>query len=273
MLSNDDATVWTFELNKDASFHNGQKFTAKDAVASLNYHRNKDNASAALPLLASVTDIKADGDHTIRIELDQGFADLPWILTDYHLVMLPAKDDSIDFQSATGAGPYKLIDNEPGIRMSLERHDGWHREGAYFDKINMSILNDPNARQAALVSGDVDAVTSVDLKTLSLLSRHPEVEIDNIPSGSAITLPMFCDVAPYDNVDVRLALKHAINREEIIEKIVFGTGIPGNDFHVSPNMPYWPDLPQRKYDPDKAKSLLKKAGASMPPYSQQTPWV
>ena len=260
--ASDDATEWTFELNKNASFHNGKKFTAQDAVASLNYHRDTANASAALPLLSSVTDIKADGDHTIKIELNQGFADLPWILTDYHLVMLPAKDDGgIEWESATGAGPYKIVDNDPGIRIALERHDGWHREGAYFDKIDMSVLNDPNARQAALVSGDVDAVTSVDLKTLSLLSRHPDVEIDNIPSGSAITLPMFCDVAPFDNVDVRLALKHAINREEIIEKIVFGTGFPGNDFHVSPNMPYFPkDIPQRKYDPDKAKFHLKKAG-------------
>ncbi|MEM1163805.1 MAG: ABC transporter substrate-binding protein, partial [Pseudomonadota bacterium] len=79
----------------------------------------------------------------------------------------------------------------------------------------------------------------------------------------AITLPMFCDVAPFDNVDVRLALKHAINREEIIDKIVFGTGFPGNDFHVSPNMPYFPEsIPQRTYDPDKAKFHLKQAGMS-----------
>lgn len=257
-----DAKTWTFELNKNASFHNGRPFTANDAIASLNYHRGDDTTSAAKPLLASVTDIKADGDSTIVIELDQGFADLPWIMTDYHLVMLPANDDgTIDWQSQTGAGPYKIVDHEPGVATALERHDGWHLEGAYFDKVDMTYINDPNARQTALVSGNVDAVSSVDLKTLALLSRHPDVEVDNIPSGSAITLPMFCDTAPFDNVDVRLALKHAINREEIIEKIVFGTGTPGNDFHVSPNMPYFPaDIPQRTYDPDKAKFHLKQAG-------------
>ena len=93
-----------------------------------------------------------------------------------------------------------------------------------------------------------------------MLGRSKDVEVDNVPSGSAITLPMFCDVAPFDNVDVRLALKHAIDREEIVQKILFGTGTPGNDFHVSPNMPYWPDIEQRVYDPDKAKFHLKKAG-------------
>lgn len=261
--ASDDAKSWVFELNKDATFHTGRKFTANDAVASLNHHRGENTTSAAKPLLASVTDIKADGDHTVKIELDQGFADLPWIMTDYHLVMLPANEDgTVDWQSGTGAGPYKLVNNQPGVSMALERHDGWHREGAYFDKVDFTVLNDPNARQTSLVTGDVDSITSVDLKTLGLLKRNGNISIDNTPSGSAITLPMFCDVDPFTSNDVRLALKYAIDREEIVQKILFGTGTPGNDFHVSPNMPYWPDIEQRKYDPDKAKFHLKKAGMS-----------
>ena len=72
-----DARIWTFELNPNATFHDGRKFTARDAVASLNHHRGDDTTSAAKPLLADVTDIRADGDHTLVIELDQGFADLP----------------------------------------------------------------------------------------------------------------------------------------------------------------------------------------------------
>ncbi|MEM6622185.1 MAG: ABC transporter substrate-binding protein [Pseudomonadota bacterium] len=257
-----DAKTWTFELTKDATFHNGQKFTAKDAVASLNHHRGEASTSAAKALLASATDVRADGDHHVVIELDQGFADLPWIMTDYHLTMLPAKaDGTLDWESGIGAGPYMIDKHEPGIGTSLVRHDGWHREGAWFDRIDMTILNDPNARQTALVTGDVDAISSVDLKTMALLNRRRDVEIDNVPSGSAITLPMFCDTAPFDNVDVRMALKLAMDRDEIVEKIVFGTGIPGNDFHVSPNMPYFPEsIPQRTYDPDKAKFHLKQAG-------------
>ena len=259
-----DAATWTFELNKNATFHDGRKFTAKDAVASLNHHRGETTTSAAKALLSSVKEIKADGDHVLKIELTQGFADLPWIMTDYHLAMCPANDDgTIDWQSGTGAGPYQIVENEFGIGTKLKRHDGWHREGAYFDGIEQTVLNDPNARQTSIVTGDVDAITSVDLKTLRLLKRSPDVAIDNVPSGSAITLPMFCDLAPFDDVNVRLALKYAINREEIIEKILFGTGTVGNDYHVSPGMPYAPkDLPQRPYDLDKAKFHLKKAGMS-----------
>ena len=257
-----DAKIWTFELDPKATFHDGRKFTAKDAIASLNHHRGEKSTSAAKALLTTVVDIKAKGDNAIVIELNQGFADLPWIMTDYHLVMLPAKaDGSLDWDNPIGAGPYYMDKYEPGVGVSLKRHEGWHREGAYFDEVEMIQLNDPNARQTALITGDVDSITSVDLKTLALMKRNPNIVVDNVPSGSAITLPMFCDTAPFDNVDVRLALKHAIDRNDIVEKIMFGTTTPGNDFHVSPGMPYYPkDIPQREYDPDKAAFHMKKSG-------------
>jgi peptide/nickel transport system substrate-binding protein len=257
-----DAKVWTFELNKNATFHNGKKFTSADAVASLNHHRGEKSTSGGKALLSSVSDIKAKGDHTLVIELNQGSADLPWFLTDYHLVMLPAKaDGSADWESGTGAGPYEITSHKPGIGTTYKRHGGWHREGAYFDEIEMVGLNDPNARQTALITGDVDAITSVDLKTAALLGRNPNLVVENVPSGSAITLPMFCDVAPFDNLDVRLALKYAVDRQDLVDKIMFGTATVGNDYHVSAGMPYAPtDIPQRPYDPDKAKFHLKKAG-------------
>ncbi|NIO43585.1 MAG: peptide ABC transporter substrate-binding protein, partial [Burkholderiales bacterium] len=123
-----DAKTWTFQLNKNATFHNGKKFTAKDAVASLNHHRGENSTSAAAALLSAVVDIKPQGDHTVVIELNQGFADLPFVMTDYHLAICPAKDDgTIDWQSMNGAGPYKIVDHKPGISTQLVKHDGWHR--------------------------------------------------------------------------------------------------------------------------------------------------
>lgn len=257
-----DAKNWTFKLRPGMTFHSGKPLTAKDAIASLNHHRGEDTTSAAAALLKDVTDIVEDDELTFTVQLSQGNADLPWLMTDYHLAICPANDDgSIDWQSGDGTGPYRIVDGEFGVGFKLARHDNWHLEGAYFDEVELIVLNDPNARQTALVTGDVDAVTQLELKTLALLQRDPNILIDNVPSGAAITLPMFCDTPPFDNVDVRNALKLAIDREDIIQKIAFGTAIPANDFHVSPNMPYWPDLPQREYDPDQARSLLKKAGA------------
>jgi peptide/nickel transport system substrate-binding protein len=193
----------------------------------------------------------------------RGNADLPYLLSDFHLVILPATEDGgVEWRSGIGCGPYRVTDFEPGIRGSFERHDGWHRasEGAWFDAIEMVVLNDPNARQTAIVTGEVDAVTDVDLKTADRLAQAPGVILDDVPSGTHITMPMFCDVAPFDDVNVRLALKHAIGRQEIVDKILFGRGAVGNDHPIAPTMPYHADLPQREQDLDKARWHLKQAG-------------
>jgi len=257
-----DAAQWTFKLNKDAVFHSGKPVTATDVVASLNHHRGEDTTSAAKSLLTDVTDVVADDKNTVTVKLKRGNADLPWLMTDYHLAICPANEDgTANWQSGDGCGPFKIEEGEWGVNWALSRHEGWHLEGPWFDALDMIVLNDPNARQTALITGDVDSVSLVELKTLSLLERNPNIKVDNVPSGAAITMPMFCDRAPFDDVNVRNALKLAINREEIIDKIAFGAGTIGNDFHLAPVQPYWPDdIPQREYDPDKAKSLLKKAG-------------
>ena len=258
-----DAKEWTFKLNDRATFHSGAKVTANDVIASMNHHRGEASTSAAKALLADVEDIVDNGDHSVTFKLASGNADLPWLMTDYHLPICPANEDgSINWQTGDGCGPYKLVEAEFGVQYRFVRHDDWHLEGAYFDEVVVTVLNDPNARQTALVTGDVDAVTQLELKTLALLQRDPNIEIDNIPSAAAITMPMLIDQAPFDNVDVRNALKLSVNRQELIDKIAFGAASPGNDFHHSPAMPYWPDdIPQREYDPEQAKALLKKAGA------------
>jgi peptide/nickel transport system substrate-binding protein len=257
-----DAAQWTFELNPNASFHSGRPLTADDVIASLNHHRGDQSTSAAKALLTDVTDIRKDGDHTVIIDLARGIADLPWLMTDYHFAICPANEDgTIDWQSGDGTGPYKIESGEFGVQWALSRHDGWHLDGAYFDSVEMLVLNDPNARQTALVTGDVDCVSLVELKTLALLERNPNITVDNIPSGAAITMPMHCDTPPFDDVRVRNALKLAMNRDEIVEKITFGAATKANDFHLSPVQPYWPDdIPQREYDPDQARALLREAG-------------
>lgn len=257
-----DAKNWTFRLNPNATFHSGAKLKASDVIASMNHHRGEASTSAAKALLADVEELIDNGDHSITFKLGSGNADLPWLLTDYHLAIVPGNDDgTANWQTGDGCGPYKLVETEFGVAYRLERHDDWHLEGAYFDSVEITVLNDPNARQTALITEDVDAISQIELKTLALLQRNPNIEIDNVPSAAAVTLPMHTDTAPFDDLDVRNALKLAIDRNEMIEKIAFGAATIGNDFHHSPAMPYWPnDIPQREYDPEQAKALLSKAG-------------
>ena len=255
-----DAATWTFKLYEGVEFHNGKPFTAEDAVASLNYHRNEESKSAAKALLEDVEDIKADGAHTVVIKMKSGNADLPYLLSDYHLVMMPSDGEgNVDWQSGIGTGPYKIDSHDPGVQSRLSRHENYHRT-TYFDAVSTTVVNDVSARQSALLTGEFDAISDVDLKTVRLLGRDRNIEIDEVPSGAHCTIPMFCDVAPFDNLDVRLALKYGIDRDEIVDKILLGHGTKGNDHPIGPTLPFHADLPQRDYDPDKAKFHLEKAG-------------
>lgn len=258
-----DAKEWTFKLDPRAVFHSGKKVVADDVIASLNHHRGEKSTSAAKSLLTSVKDIVKIDDYTIKVQMQSGMADLPWLMTDVHLAICPANQDgTINWQSGDGSGPYKLVSAEFGRGFEFKRHDGWHLEGAYFDAVTITVINDPSARQTALIANEVDAVTQLELKTLALLKRDPSIHVHNLPSGTAITMPMHINAKPFDNLDIRNALKYAINRNDLIAKIESGAASLGNDFHHSPEMPYYPkDIPQREYDPDRARSLLKKAGA------------
>ena len=125
----------------------------------------------------------------------------------------------------------------------------------------MISLVDLNARTTALVSGEVHAADRLDLKTVGLLGRRPGVNIHKVDGNQHYTFAMSCNQDPYTDVNVRLALKHAINREELVEKILFGYGSVGNDHPIGRGQRFFNDqMPQTTYDPDKAKFYLKEAG-------------
>lgn len=260
--ASDDAAQWTFELVDGAEFHNGKSFSAEDVVDTINYHRNPDTGSAVASLLASVDDIKADGKNRVVIKLKSGNADLPYVMTDYHLCILPSNGEGGVNVDPIGTGPYRVESHDPGVRTVLKRNPNyWKSDAAYFDDVVFTSVSDATARQTALSTGDIDAIDEVDLKTVEFLKRTNGVEVDEAASSSYASLPMRMDVAPFNNHDVQMALKYAMNREEWIQKVRRGYGTIGNDHPVGPAMPFYAgDIEQRQYDPDKAKFHLKKAG-------------
>ena len=257
-----DVATWTFKLRNGVVYHNGREVTAEDVVASINHHRGEDSTSAAKPIVAPITDIKADGKHTVVFTLDAGNADFPFILSDYHLPIMPSEGGKPDWQSGVGAGPYKIKTFDPGVRIDLERHgDYWDSGRGHFDAIQMLTIVDPAARTNAVITGEVDAIDRVDLKTVHLLKRRKGLAVHSIAGTQHYTFPMRTNVAPFDDNNVRMALKHAINREEMVEKILQGFGVVGNDHPIGPGQRFFAkDLEHRTYDPDKAKHYLKQAG-------------
>ncbi|MGD9714819.1 MAG: ABC transporter substrate-binding protein, partial [Thermomicrobiales bacterium] len=255
-----DAKTWRFKLASGQEFHNGKSLTATDVISSLNHHRSPDSKSGGKALLGDVDSIEADGKDVVVIKMKVGTADLPFLLADYHFAIMP--DDGsgkVDATSGIGAGPYRITAFQPGVTAEFAKHDRYHRE-TYFDAIQILGINDVTARMNALVSDVVDVIADPDPKVVEML-KGAAMEIDVVPSGTQITMDMHCDVAPFNDNNVRLALKYALDRRSVLEKIAFGYGTLGNDHPVGPNMPYQADLEQREYDPEKAKFYLKKAGA------------
>ncbi len=260
-----DASTWNFKLQKGVEFHNGKSFTSEDVVASLNHHLGEDSKSAAKGILSSVVSIKADGKHGVVIKLSGGNADLPFLLTDYHLNMCPAnKDGSIDWQSGIGTGGYVLKQNDPGVRSFTTRNPNYWKAGrAHFDEVEITQIGDTTARSQALQTDAIDVMNNVATNTVHLLKRVPGLHIHATTGNKQITLPMRTDTAPFDNVDVRTALKLSIDRKEWLAKVIQGYGELGNDNPIGPANIYratTDELPQREYDPEKARFHLKKAG-------------
>jgi len=259
-----DAKTWVFNLRKGVEFHNGKTLTADDVVASLNYHRGDDSTSAAKGLLKPIVSMKAEGANRVVIELEKPNAGFPYIVSDYHLIIKPSTDGKIDPQSGIGTGGYSLENFEPGVRAVFKRNPNyWKENSAFFDEVELITLLDTTARQNAVMNGDVDVINRVDPKTVSLLTRVPTLDILEVGGTLHYTFPMRVDAAPFDNLDLRLALKHSIKRQELVDKILLGHGALGNDHPISTANPFHAaDLPQREFDPEKAAMHYKKSGHS-----------
>jgi peptide/nickel transport system substrate-binding protein len=259
-----DAATWRFKLRKGVEFHNGKTMDAQDVIASLNHHRSEDSKSAAKELLKTVKELKADGNDTVVFVLEGGSADWPYIVSDYHMPILPSKDGKADATSGVGTGGYTLDKFDPGVRTLLKRNPNyWKENAAYFDEAECLAMIDPTARTNALTTGEIDAMDRVDFKTIALLKRNTAVRVEEVTGTQHYTFPMRCDTAPFDNNDIRMALKFAIDREAMVKTILSGHGSVGNDHPIGPGQPFFdPTQPQRKYDPDKARFHLKKAGVS-----------
>lgn len=260
--ASEDAKTWRFKL-RNAEFHNGKKLTAADVIASMNHHRGEDSTSAAKPILAAVVGLTADGDDTVVFELESGNVDFPFALSDYHLIIGPAGDDgTLDWESGIGLGAYKLENFEPGIRCLMSKNESYWKEGrGHFDSVELIAIVDPAARTNALVTGEVDVIDRVELKTVSLLKRRRNIKIESTDGTQHYTFVMHSNTGPFDNPDVRLALKYGIKRQELVDKILNGFGSVGNDHPIGRGQRYFDkELAQREYDPDKSKFHLKKAG-------------
>ncbi len=258
-----DAKVWTFDLRQGVTFHNGKPFGADDVIESLQMHVAEGAKSAAEPLVSAITEMKKTGPHQVQFTLENGNADFPYLMSDYHLLIYPAGQIEEAIAKGIGTGLYSVQSFEPGVRFVGKRVDSHYKDGTagWFDEIEFIAVNDATARTNALLTGQVDTIDRVDFKTEALLRANPMVRIQELTGNQHFTFPMLTNVSPLDNVNVRKALKYGVNRQEMVDKILLGHGRVGNDSPIGPANQYFADdIEQLSYDPDKAAFYLKEAG-------------
>lgn len=253
------AKTWIIQIRKDVQFHNGKTLDAQDVIYSINLHRG-DTTSGAKAIFDAIQDIRADSKHQLTIELAAPNADFMYAFTDYHAMIVP--DGFVDFENLVGTGGYRLSVFEPGLRAIVERNEQYWKPGrAHVDAVETTVTNDAVARVMALRTGQADIINRVDRKVIGLLEKEAGIGTVRSPGGIHWTLIGLDNVTPTSNNDVRLALKYAFDREKVLDVVFRGLGTIGNDQPISPASPYYnADLPQRAYDPDKAKFHLNKAG-------------
>jgi len=255
-----DAKTWTFKLRKDVEFHNGKTMTSEDVLKTMERHSNEESKSGALGIMKGIASMKADGD-MFSVTLETPNADLPYLLADYHLVVQP-NGGMDDPNAGIGTGPYMIEVNEPGVRHGFKKFaNHWDPEMGHAAETELLIINDATARTAALQSGQVHMVNGIDPKVAKLLDRAPNLTVRNVSGRGHYVFIMHVDTAPFDHNELRLALKYAINRGEMVEKILRGYGGVGNDMPINASYPLFDEtIPQREYNAAKAAEHYKASG-------------
>lgn len=254
-----DARTWVFKLRKGVSFHDGKPLTPADVVFSIMRHKDAATASRAKVLADQIETVTASGPNEVTVRLVSPNADLPVILGTYHFHIV--KDGTTDFSAGIGTGPYKVKEFKPGVRSVAVRNENyWKPNRPYLDEIELVGIADESARVNALLAGQLDLVAAVSPRSIERVMASGKHGIFETKATSYTNLIMRRDSGPGANPDFVLAMKHLFNREQLLKSIQLGRGVVANDQPIAAgNRFHFKGLPQRAYDPEKAKWHLQRA--------------
>jgi len=257
---NADATEWTFKIREGVTFHDGKKLTADDVVYTMKRHQGEDSTSVIKSVLATVKEWKKTGPMEVKAIMSSPNADLPILLGLFQTKIV--QDGTTG--GGIGTGPFVQESFQPGVKSVHVRNKNYWREGANLDACEITAITDPVARVNALIAGDMQMVTAIDPKAFRQVESADNVTLLSTPAALQLGICILRNTAPGNNDDFVLGMKYIQDRERIVKRILKGKGSLGNDTPVSPahGADFCSELPQREYDPDKAKFHFNKSGVS-----------
>ena len=257
---NSNATEWTFKIRKGVKFHDGSKLSADDVVYSMNRHLAEDSTSVIKSIMVSVKEWKKVGSHEVKAIMNSPNADLPTILGIFQnkIIKNGSKGDGI------GTGPFTLESFQPGVKSTHKRNENYWRKPANLDAIEITAITDPVARVNALIAGDMQMVTAIEPRAFRQVESADGVVLLSTPAAAQLGICCLKNSEPGNNDDFVKGMQYIQDRERIVKRVLKGKGSPGNDTPISPahGVDWCSELPQREFDPDKAKFHFKKSGYS-----------
>jgi peptide/nickel transport system substrate-binding protein len=267
-LEAETAKRYLIRVRDGIEFHNGKTLTIDDVIYSIRRTKNpklKLFGNAAFGAIDLSRTRKLDR-RTARIFLSRADVTLMEAFAQYFQGIVP-----VGYQpNAVGKGPLRFIGTgpfrvqsfTPGRESVHVRNENYWRSGQpYFDQVRIINFPDDAAKVNALLSGQIDAMSDVPFAQVPVVRGRNNLRVLVSPTGAWTPLCMRVDTAPYNDVRVRRALRLLINRPQVVRQGLSGFGRVGNDIYSPFDPAYAGDeFPQRRYDPDQARSLLRQAG-------------
>lgn len=257
----EDGKTYTFRLQTGVTFHDGSAFDAEDVKFSLDRARDEDSTNAQKALFAGIDAVDVVDPATVKVTLKAPDGSFPFNMA-WGDAVIVAPESAADLATKpVGTGPFKFDNWTQGDRIEISRYDGYWGKPVALSKATFRIIADPTAAFAAMMAGDVDAFPNFPApETLAQFASDPRFKVIVGSTEGETILAMNNKKPPLDNVKVREAIAHAINRQEIIDGAMFGYGTPIGT-HFAPHNPDYVDLTGLSaHDPEKSKALLAEAG-------------
>jgi len=256
-----EGTRYVFSLQRGVSFHDGAAFSAGDVKFSIDRAMAEDSTNAQKGLFANIENVEViDGD-TVAINLKQADGSLLFNLAWGDAIIMDSASAADAATNPIGTGPFVFSNWVQGDRIDIVKNDSYWGEAPQLEKATFKFISEPTAAYAAILAGDLDAFPNYPApENLAQLDADPRYSVVLGSTEGETILSTNNAIAPFDDVRVRKALAHAINRGEIIDGAMFGYGTPIGT-HFAPHNPAYVDLiANSNYDPEMAKALLKEAG-------------
>ena len=211
-------------------------------------------------MLLPVQEWKKMGSHEVKAVLSSPNSDLPAILGLFQAKVIKNGTNG----DGIGTGPFKLDSFQPGIKSVHTRNEDYFRDPANLEQIVMTAITDPVARVNALIAGDIQMGATIDPQSFRQIENSSTARLNSVPSGQQIGICSLLNTAPGNNQDWLRGFQYIQDRERIVKRVLKGYGTVGNDHPISPahGVDFCHELPQREFDPDKAKFHFKKSGVS-----------